>query len=303
MYSIGVDIGGSHITSALFEHSNKEIIKSSVAYAKINAHAPKEEILDAWFDVISKSIAFKDASEIQGIGIAMPGPFDYYNGISKMQNVEKLDALFDVNVRSELAARLAIDPSKVRFINDATAFSVAETRIGKASAYSRAVAITLGTGFGSSFVVKEQPVLDGELLPKGGFLYNQMHNGQFADDVFSTRGILNHYTTISGKSTKNVQTLCSLIDADPYVQHVFNWLGVQLGQFLLPYLEKFDAEVLVIGGNISKAYSFFGPLLSEALPNIDIYVSDFGEEAAIIGGALLLEDAYYNELLPTLKIM
>ncbi|MFL9844533.1 ROK family protein [Flavobacterium rhizosphaerae] len=303
MYSIGVDIGGSHITSGMFEHSNNHIIEDSLAFAKVNAHAPKGEILDAWFDVISKSIASRSISEIQGIGIAMPGPFDYYNGISKMQNVDKLDALFDVNVRNELAARLEIDPSKVRFINDATAFSVAETRIGKASAYTRTVAITLGTGFGSSFVVNGQPVLDGELLPKGGFLYNQQHNGQFADDVFSTRGILKYYTTLSGNSVKNVQALCGLVDTDPNVQPVFNWLGKELGQFLLPYLQKFGAEVLVIGGNISKAYSFFGPSLTEALPDIEIYVSKFGEEAAIIGGALLLDDAYYDELLPTLKIM
>ncbi|MFP9097972.1 ROK family protein [Flavobacterium sp. RHBU_24] len=303
MYSIGVDIGGSHITSGMFEHSNKKIIPDSLAYSKVNAHAPKDEILDAWSDVISKSISKKNVLEIQGIGIAMPGPFDYYNGISKMQNVDKLDALFGVNVRNELAARLAIDSSKIRFINDATAFSVAETQIGKASLYSRAVAITLGTGFGSSFVVDGQPVLSGELLPKGGFLYNQLYNNQFADDVFSTRGILNYYTALSSKSVQNVQVLCSLINDDPYVQPVFDWLGKELGKFLLPYLKKFNAEVLVIGGNISKAYSFFGPSVSKALPDIEIYVSNFGEEAAIIGSALLLDDAYYQELLPTLKVM
>lgn len=303
MYSIGVDIGGSHITSGMFEHSNKEINKKSMAYAKVNPHASKNVILDAWFNVISQSIALVGMSEILGIGIAMPGPFDYYNGISKMQNVDKLDALFGISVREELAARLAIDPSKIRFINDATAFSVAETQIGKASLYSRTVAITLGTGFGSSFLINGQPVLDGEFVPTGGFLYNQEYNGKLADDIFSTRGILNYYTSLSGKSVKNVQALCDLIDTDPHVQKVFDWLGKELGQFLHPYLKKFDAEVLVIGGNISKAYGCFGPSLAKELTDIEIYVSNFGEEAAIIGSALLLDDIYYDELLPTLKIM
>lgn len=303
MYSIGVDIGGSHITSGLFEHSSKLLNKESMAYAKVNPHASKEDILDAWFNVISQSILNKDASEILGIGIAMPGPFDYYNGISKMQNVDKLDALYDISVRNELAARLAVDPSKIRFINDATAFSVAETQIGKASLYSRTVAITLGTGFGSSFLLNGQPVLNGVDVPKGGFLFNQDCNGQLADELFSTRGILRQYTKLSGKSAKNVQELCSLIDTDQHVQPVFDWLGKALGEFLKPYLVKFETDVLVIGGNISKAYSYFGPALIQVLPDIEIYVSDFGEEAAIIGSALLLDDRYYHDISPALKIM
>jgi glucokinase len=303
MYSIGVDIGGSHITSGMFEHANKSLHKDSMAYAKVNPHASKEDILDAWYDVISQSIALRDVSEILGIGIAMPGPFDYYNGISKMQNVDKLDALYGISVRNELAARLAVEPSKIRFINDATAFSVAETQIGKASSYSRTVAITLGTGFGSSFILNGQPVLDGELVPEGGFLFDKDHNGQMADEIFSTRGILKYYTSLCGKSVKNVQALCDLVDEDECVEQVFNWLGKVLGEFLKPHLLKFDAEVLVIGGNISKAYRFFGPSLQQVLPDIEIYVSDFGEEAAIIGSALLLDDKYYDDILPSLKIM
>lgn len=303
MYSIGVDIGGSHITSGMFEHSNKLLHKDSMAYAKVNPHASKDDILDAWFNVISQSIALHSAAEIMGIGIAMPGPFDYYNGISKMQNVNKLDALYGISVRDELAARLAVDPSKIRFINDATAFSVAETQIGKASLYSRTVAITLGTGFGSSFILGGQPVLSGELVPTGGFLFDKDFNGQIADETFSTRGILRRYTLLSGKTVKNVQALCDILEEDEHVAQVFSWLGNALGEFLKPYLLNFGAEVLVIGGNISKAYEHFGQSLKVVLPDIEIYVSDFGEEAAIIGSALLLDDQYYENIVPSLKIM
>lgn len=303
MYSIGVDIGGSHVTSGMFEHSNKVIRVGSLASAKINPNGSKDAIIDAWFGVISQSIALSTSSEMLGIGIAMPGPFDYFNGISLMKNVDKLDSLYGVNIREELAHRLAIPPSKIRFINDATAFSVAETRIGTASTYSKAVAITLGTGFGSSFLVDGQPVLDSDLVPKGGFLYNQDYNGKLADDIFSTRGILNYYSTMSDKTARNVEALCELLPEDQDVQKVFGWFGSALGQFLHSYLSTFGAEVLVIGGNISKAFEYFGPTLIKALPATDVYVSKFGEEAAIIGSALLLDEAYYQELLPSLKIM
>lgn len=302
MFSIGVDIGGSHIASGMFEHSNKEIIKETLVSQKVDPKAPKDEILDLWASVISKTIEKVDVP-IQGIGFAMPGPFNYYEGISLIANVDKLESLYGVNIREELAERLNIHPSKIRFINDASAFSIAEALIGKASLFDRTVAITLGTGIGSSFLVNAQPIINGSNVPAGGFLFNQTYKGQLADNVFSTRGIINQYRELSGKKVKNVQELCKLIPEDKEAQMVFSWFGTELGRFLKPYLLNFDAEVLVIGGNIAKAYAFFGDDLVKQLPEIEIYTSAFGEEAAIIGSALLADDNYYTALIPALKLM
>ena len=61
--------------------------------------------------------------------------------------------------------------------------------------------------------------------------------------------------------------------------------------------------MLVIGGNISKAYPLFIESLKEQLPKTQIQVSELGEEAAIIGGALLLDETFYEDLIPALKLM
>lgn len=303
MFSIGVDIGGSHISSCAYNHESKKLCRETFSYKKINPHGTKEEILTGWVDALEMSM--KQLEEpISGIGVAMPGPFDYYNGISKITDVEKLQSLYDVNLRLELAERLKIQPSQIRFINDATAFSVAEALIGKASKYKRAIAITLGTGLGSSFLINGKPIIKDKQVPEGGFLYNQYYQNVFADDIFSTRGIINAFEKESGKRIKNVKELCELVDVDPNASKVFHDFGTRLADFINPYIEEFEAEVLVFGGNISKAFEFFGPALKEELGGIDdIYVSEFGEEAAIIGSALLLDENYYAEIEETLKLM
>lgn len=302
MYSIGVDIGGSHITSCMFEHTDKVLLKNSLVSNKVNTRASKNEIIRDWVSTISKTIELS-GKVASGIGIAMPGPFKYYEGISLILEVDKLDALYEVNIREELARELKFNSTQIRFINDASAFSIAEALIGPASKYQKAVAITLGTGLGSSFSLNGQPVINAENVPQGGFLYNQSFGNFIADDIFSTRGILNRYKELSGKSIKNVRELSERASEEECAKEVFSWFGRELGKFLAPYLIEFEAEVMVLGGNISKANSFFIQDLKEQIPGTKIYISQFGEEASIIGSALLLEDNFYKKLIPTLKLM
>ncbi|MDD7884505.1 ROK family protein [Flavivirga sp. 57AJ16] len=302
MYSIGIDIGGSHITCCMYGHTNKQIIEESLVNRKVNTFGSKDEIIDGWVSAISETIS-KTKVSYQGIGFAMPGPFDYYNGISLIKGVDKLESLYGLNLRKEIADRFNLEPQQVRFINDATAFSVAEASIGKASKYKRVVAITLGTGFGSSFLNETQPIVEGNMVPEGGVLYNKFYNGKLADEIFSTRGLVGSYKDVSGNVVKNVRELCDLINTNKKAAEVFELFGSKLGCYIKPYLEKFGAEVLVIGGNISKAYPYFSKHLQEIIPDIEIYVSNLGEKAAIIGGALLLDDAYYLQLEDTLKKM
>lgn len=302
MYSIGVDIGGSHITCCMYEHSNSKLHKEAFASTKVDSKGSKEDILQTWTRTVSKTIELAQV-EIEGIGIAMPGPFDYFNGISLINEVDKLEALYGVSVRKELAKRLNLNPSKIRFINDATAFSIAEAMVGKAVNTRRSVAITLGTGLGSSFLKEGQPIVNDKNVPAGGFLYNKYYEGILADEVFSTRGIIGKYKEFSGDNVKNVRELYERVEIDKNARKVFHWFGIELGKFLAPFIREFNTEVLVIGGNIAKAYAFFEKGLVQSFPEVKIYVSDLGEEAAIIGSALLLDDDYYRKLEPTLKLM
>ncbi|NDV43778.1 ROK family protein [Flagellimonas sediminis] len=303
MYSIGVDVGGSHITSCVYNHKTRKLEKETLSNKKVDPQDSKTKIIDNWVACISETIR-NSAEDINGIGMAMPGPFDYYNGICKIANVDKLQSLYNVNIRLELSERLKIKPTYIRFINDASAFSIAEALIGPASVYNKIVAITLGTGLGASFLINGRPIMKDKSVPESGYLYNQYYHNTLADELFSTRGIINAYANRTGKSATNVKDLSEEAKTNGHTRKVFEDFGTRLGDFIRPYLNDFDAEALVLGGNISKAFDLFGPSLQEQLGRIpQIYVSEFGEEAAIIGSALLLDEDYYSEIKEDLKLM
>lgn len=54
--TIGVDIGGSHISSAVIDITNGRIITNTYYRGCVDNKAPKEEILQTWADVINQSI-------------------------------------------------------------------------------------------------------------------------------------------------------------------------------------------------------------------------------------------------------
>lgn len=299
--SIGVDIGGSHVTSGMFRHLDKELIDDSLCKSKMNTEASKEAILSNWSAAIAKSIS-SNGSSTKGIGFAMPGPFDYYQGVSFIKGLNKLSSLYNENIRDYFSKEFEIEPNKIRFINDATAFSLAEAVVGRAKDFDNILALTIGTGFGSSFLNKQVPQLEGPNIPEGGFLYNQDYKGRIADETFSTRGIMEYYHSISPNQQTNVRDIKLLADSgDEKAVATFRWFGKELSTFLAPYAKERDA--IIIGGNIAKAHAHFLDVLKQDLPYCPILISDLGENAAIIGSALLLDDNFYEPMLPIIKKM
>src|SRR6478752_1532186 len=102
---LGVDIGGSHITAALVNLETGTLIQDSIKRNAVNSKQEKEAILSAWCSVITDAFKSTNLKE-KYIGIAMPGPFDYENGISLIKEQDKFNALYLVNVKEELANRL-----------------------------------------------------------------------------------------------------------------------------------------------------------------------------------------------------
>ncbi|MFZ4400770.1 MAG: ROK family protein [Bacteroidales bacterium] len=301
--AIGVDIGGHHIVCAAIDINKNEFIPNSIAEEKVNNKASANEIFTHWIKALQNTMSKINISSLVGIGFAMPGPFDYSNGIALFtKEVEKFENLYNINVENEIRKRLSLtDDITIRFINDATAFGIAETWVGKAKNEERTIALTLGTGFGSAFINKGVPVIEGENVSKSGCLWHLPFNEGIADDSFSTRWFVNNYYHRTGKS------ICGVLDianeaknGDKTALQLFQEYGSNMGIFLSPWLEKFDAQSLVIGGNIIGSYDLFGDYLTETLNKNKIktivYLSELMETAAIIGSARLIDDMYFEKV-------
>ena len=301
-YAIGADIGGSHISCAVIDLEKEIIIKESFATQKVDNQAPADDILENWTIALKKSLAYIDRDQLAGIGFAMPGPFDYEKGIALFtESVAKYQNLYGINVAIRLKEILGLgEGTGVRFMNDASAFAIGEAWLGKASNVDRSVSITLGTGFGSAFVDKGVVVVERADVPKLGCVWHLPYNGGIADDSFSTRWFIKKYAEKTNIQTSGVKEIADNVDSDDKAKEVFVEFGTHLGEFLGPWLNKFDAKALVIGGNITGAYKHFGKYFEAALKKQNvttaIHISDHMEDAAIIGSARLFDPAFWEKI-------
>ena len=301
--AIGVDIGGQHISCTAIDIDTNELQHNSLADEKVDNKGSAEEILSNWARAIQISISSINIDSLVGIGFAMPGPFDYTNGIALFtKEVEKFENLYNVNIINELRSRLSLPENlPIRFINDATAFGIAEDWIGMAEEDSRVIALTLGTGFGTCFIENGIPIVEDERVPKTGCLWYLPFNGVIADDSFSTRWFVNNYKKRSGNFIRGVKGISQEArHGDGIALQLFKEYGENMGEFLSPWLKSFDVECLVLGGKICGAYDLFGRFLTDVLAANKIYtkvcISDLRETASMIGAARLIDDNYFEKV-------
>jgi len=299
---MGIDIGGSHITCQLFDLEKNKPFEDSKTRLPVDSSNTKEKILDSWAAAIMKTVQKAKQFNIAGIGFAMPGPFDYRNGIAWFEGVQKFESLYSVNIREEMRHRLQLPgESPVRFLNDASSFAIGEAWMGKASQHERILALTIGTGFGTTFIHNRLPVAGKERIPDDGFLYHVPFKKSVADDYFSTRWFLKKYRQETGVKIEGVKQLADRAGKDKTAAELFREFGGNLGIFLIPWIKQFGASCLVLGGNISKSYSLFEENLKVTFEKqnvkAEIYQSEHDETAALFGSAKLCEDTYYQQLL------
>jgi glucokinase len=307
--AIGTDIGGSHISCAAVDFQKRAIVMESHATQWVDNQASADEILKNWAVALAKSMAKFDRTQLAGIGFAMPGPFDYARGVALFtKDVAKYRNLYGINISRRIQELLALPAStELRYLNDATAFGVGEAWLGKASGVKRSISITLGTGLGSAFVDHEIPVVEGDLVPRMGSMWHLPFNNDIADASFSTRWFIKRYAQKTGDALDGVKQVVDRAATDSQAKDVFVEFGTNLGNFVGPWVKKFGANILVIGGNVSAAYYLFGPSLEKSLKkqqiSSTIHVSDLKEDAALIGSARLFDDRFWNQVRPLLSKM
>lgn len=296
-HAIGADIGGTHITCAAVNTENGAIAENTLSRATYPHDAPAAVILSSWASALNDTLAKCDPEAPAGIGFAIPGPFDYRGGISNMKH--KFRNLYGMHIPSVLQPLLKT-ALPMRFINDATAFAIGEAWQGEGKGYRRVVVITLGTGFGSAYIEDGLPVTTGDRVAKEGCLWHLPFKDSIADDYFATKWFLREYEKQTGEKLDGVKTLLERAGSQVVAHDLFVRFGHNLAECLAPWLQRFGAEILVIGGNIAHALPLFGPVFQDDLTRMGVAVkvapSKLGEHAALLGGARLLQDKFWEKV-------
>ncbi len=297
---IGIDIGGSHISSAAVNKDTLEIIADTWFRGAVDSKASKDVILKKWAEIINQTLSKIESAETIGIAFSIPGPFQYESGIAMFEGNDKYESLYNVSIPLELGNFLDKKNVTFRFLNDATSFGIGSAINQNGEGVSqKVVALTLGTGFGASFLNDVIPVVCGDNVPENGCLWDKAFQDSIADDYFSTRWFITKYEQYSGEKVNDgvKEIACK---NNEYSARVFKEFAYNISDFLFPYLTKFEADSLVLGGNIAKCHQLFLPKIAQIWKDkgldISITILDNTEESSILGSAYMFNEVFWSKI-------
>lgn len=247
---------------------------------------------------------------VRRLAMAFPGPADYARGIPHMRGIGKYEAIYGLPLQGPLTALLreactTLDvPKRLPVIleNDARLFTLGAYRMdglatdratdryneAASDARVRVLGLTLGTGCGSGFL------LDGRLLtaatdtatdavPPEGYVYPLMLPEGRVDDVLSARGLL-AMARHEGLELKDAAALAPAADGgDPRALTVYRRFGRQLEILIFEVLAGFGADIIYLGGRISRSFAHMAAGFRMPERAARIRVVDDTSGAAMIG--------------------
>ncbi len=295
-----IDAGGTYFKSALIANCKDDqwsIIEESRYSIRIDSKGMAEAIRNAYQSIVAKQQenAKRNQLNILGVSVDTPGPFDFDQCISKMKH--KFEAIYGIPLKpwiQEIAGELPI-----HFIHDSAAFMQGEAWMSEAQGYQNAAGVMLGTGLGFA-CMKDGRILSNAQKGPAIPLYNKPYRDGIAEDYISRRGIIRRYQEQAQDGSEGLDVVDiarKAISGDPVSQRIFEETGSMLGEVLKPVLEELETECLVMGGQISKAYSLFEESLKESLKEVDslvkIYCSSNPDDSHLIGCGKAFLDQYY----------
>jgi glucokinase len=282
-YILTADIGGSHITLGICDLETYTIQKNATTRVEVDSGGSATEILNSWKNAFRQVLDSNAAISFSGLSVAMPGPFDYQNGISYITGLKKYEALYGMDIRQVFADLLKIDPKLVRFRNDAESTIAGEILAGAGKGFQCIMGVTLGTGFGSAFCKNG--------ITKDINLGSEPFKDSIADDHLSTRWFLKRYHELTGMElTGGVKQLAELAPDNVVARDIFREFALNMVDFLSVPVQQLEPAVLIVCGNIAKASEFFLPYLTVGLSSMIIKSAQLGENAPLIGAAAMFKD-------------
>lgn len=266
-----LDVGGTFVKSGVA--SAGELLPEGEFTLPMHSDGGLEQVSECLAAVVRRgvSIASEHGLRLAGIGIAIPGPFDYAAGVSHMRH--KFQSLYGVPLRGLLQRLPEVgEHTPVIFVQDVNAALMGELARGNAAGVGNAALVSLGTGLG--FALSR----NGEVLcsPTGGpaeVIYNRPYREGILEDYASKRGFLHIYAQVTGREPDAELTVADLGrmagEGDRAALETFARAGAILAAELSGLLCSHRIECLLFGGQISRSFRFMEPALREGLQDME----------------------------------
>ncbi len=280
-----MDVGGTFIKSGIMS-ADGGLVDGSQQTVPIDSDGTYEQICNSLTTAVSQGVALCRyyGYSPAGVGICMPGPFNYMTGVSAM--VHKFAAIKDIPLKDIVAEALEGLDIPVVFGHDVNTQLYGEMRGGNAVGYGNVCLVALGTGLGFSIAV------DGKVLmtPTGSPLvsiWNLPYNGGILEDYASKRGFYNTWEAVTGTRPSAELTVAEMGrlagEGDSTALEVFRRVGEFIGSNIRNHLSEYKIECLLFGGQISRSFRFMAEAVRKELSELEGLeirtVSDFSSAA------------------------
>ena len=273
---LGIDIGGTNIAIGK--------LKNNLLIEKVLKPTPYDKGLKESIAIFIEMIAPFICSKTKGIGIGVPSVVDTSKGI--VYNVANIPSWEEVHLKDILEEKFNIP---VKLNNDANCFVSGLKSFGEAKDYDNIIGLTLGTGVGAGVII------NGELYEGINTSAGEIGEMPYLDSIFE------HYCASMFFSNNNItgkEAFKLAQQGDKNALKLWEEFGFHLGKLVRTVLLAYDPEIIVFGGSITDAYSFFeeGMLRSlddfpfpKSLEQLIIKLSK-NPDIAILGAAALVNN-------------
>ena len=279
---IGVDIGGTTIKAGIV--SNNKLIKK--IEIKTRAEKGKAAVIKNIITAVSRLIS----RDISAVCLGCPGPIDYKTGIIyKTPNLPLNKANLKKIIENKFKKPVFID-------NDANCFALAEAILGHGKKYNNVIGLTIGTGFGSGFVINKK-IYHGRCF--AAEIGHTTINSNGPKSKCGNNGCLESYVSIKGILSRakglyicNPKELFELAEqGSKKAIGIWEETGFYLGIGCANIINTLNPDIITVGGQIANAWKFFNKKIKETVNKRALFSCKIAKsslkDAGILGAALL----------------
>lgn len=275
---VGVFLGGK--TLRVGKVTNNQIEKS--IYRNVSNREAEEVILKELITAIDE--VFDD--DIAGIGIGVPSLVNVKKGI--VYKVVNIPSWKEVHLKEILEDRFGVN---VYVNNDANCFAIGEKYFGKAKNYENIVGLIIGAGMGTGIIFNGH-LFSGENCGAGEF--GSIPYKEFDYEYYCSEGF---FEEKYGLQTEDLFERAKKKDKIAFA--IFEQFGYNLGSAIKTIMFSVDPELVVIGGNLARAFPYFEKAMREKVKTFPYkhsvkrlkIVQSEEPNIAILGAAALYLDA------------
>ena len=313
---IGIDVGGTNLRLGVVDYDETapnippRLIEEKRFHTDFSnlckIHTPEQ----AWRAILNAIAVTIDSvhvkyPNISAVGIGFPGFIDPHT--QKISQSPNLPGLVDVDLSADLSQLIELP---VITENDALAAAYGEyaTRTGQ---INHLIYLGLGTGVGGGLILNGQPFQGqhGVAMEVGHMTVQP--NGRLCgcgnygcmEQYASASGVAISYLEATGQQYNSHEIANLARKGDTHAIAAYSLAGKTLAQALAQILKVIDVTNVVIGGGMSAAWplialAFTQQLDEDLIPalrgKVNVNISSMGDQAGIIGAAMLVQKKIIN---------